>query len=142
MNIEMADSSRIALSAISPATVRSRSDVVRGNFSKLCQLTFCVLPAPSQVFVETFVVAYIPDVSEPQASFHIAVAFVVLIPACVFAFEGDIPEPPRFSVLRKFSSFASFSSSHEAVDRESVHSSIRVRTNYGFCSKFSNVDRC
>ena len=89
-----------------------------------------------------FVAVDIPDVSEPQASVHIAFVFVVLIPACVLVFEVDIPGPPRFFVLPKICSFANSSSSAEVVDKESVDGSTGVRTNYGCCSNLSNVDLC
>ena len=84
----------------------------------------------------------IADVSEPQASAGIAVASVVLIPACVVVFEVYIPGPPKPFVLPSFCSFANPSSSVEAVDKESVGSSSCVHTNYGCGSKFSNRDLC
>ena len=87
-----------------------------------------------------FVVVDIADVSEPQASVDIAVVFVVLLPASVAVLEVDIPGRPRFFVLPKTCSFANSSSSVEVVDEESVDSSTGVRTNYGCCSNFSNVD--
>ena len=78
----------------------------------------------------------IADVSEPQVSAGIAVAFVVLIPACVLVFGVGIPGPPRSFVLPSFCSFANSSSSAEVVDKESVDSSSCVRTNDGWRSKF------
>jgi hypothetical protein len=89
-----------------------------------------------------FVAVDIADVSEPQASADIAVVFVVLIPACVIVVEVHIPGPPRFFVLPKIFLFANSSSSAEVVDKESVHGSTGVRTNYGCCSNLSNVDLC
>ena len=89
-----------------------------------------------------FVAEDIADVSEPQASDDIPGVFVVLIPACVLAFEVHIPERPRFFVLPKICSFANSSSSVEVVGKESVDGSTGVRTNYGFCSNLSNVDLC
>ena len=99
-----------------------------------------LLPVEPEVSELVFVAVDIADVSGPQASVDIAVVFVVLIPACVLVFEVDIPGPPRFFVLPKICSFANSSSSVEIVDKESVHSSTGVRTNYGCGSKLSNVD--
>ena len=80
------------------------------------------------------------DVSEPQVSVDIAVVFVALIPAFVVAIEVDIPGFPRIFVHHKICSFANLSSSVEIVDKESVHSSTGVHSNYGFCSILSNLD--
>ena len=101
-----------------------------------------VVAVDPEVSELVFVVVDIAYVSEPQASVDIAVVFVVLIPACVLVFEVDIPGPPRFFVLPKICSFANSSSSVEIVDKESVHSSTGVHTNYGYCSNLSNVDLC
>ena len=87
-----------------------------------------------------FVAVDIPDVFEPQAFVDIVVVFVVLIPACVLVFEVDSPVHPRFFVLPKIFSFANSSSSVEIVDKESVHSSTGVHTNYDSGSNLSNVD--
>ena len=87
-----------------------------------------------------FVAFDIPYVSEPQVSVDIAVVFVVSVPACVQVFEVDILGPPRSFVLHKIFSFANSSSSAEIVDKESVHSSTGVHTNYDSGSTLSNVD--
>ncbi len=87
-----------------------------------------------------FVAVDIPYVSEPQAFVDIAVVFVVLIPACVLVFEVDSPVHPRFFALPRIFSFANSSSSVEIVDKESVHSSTGVHTNYDSGSNLSNVD--
>ena len=111
----------------------------------ICQPTSYVLPDLLQAFLETFVVvfvaAYIADVSEPRASGDIPVVSVVLTPACVLAFEVDIAGRPRFFVLPKICFFANPASSGEVGHKESFDSSTGVRTNCGFCSNLSNVDR-
>ncbi len=99
-----------------------------------------VVAVEPEVSELAFVAVDIADVSEPQASVDIPVVFVVLIPACVLAFEVHIPERPRFFVLPKICSFANSSSSDEVVHKEFVDSPSGVRTNYGFCSNLSNVD--
>jgi hypothetical protein len=104
------------------------------------EVVFVAVVADPAVAELVFVAVDIAYVSGPQASVGIAVVFVVLIPACVLVFEADIPGPPRSFVLHKIFSFANSSSSAEIVDKESVHSSTGVRTNYGCGSKFSNVD--
>ena len=87
-----------------------------------------------------FVAVHIADVSEPQASVDIAVAFVALIPASLVAIELDIPGFPRFFAPHKICSFANFPSSVEIVDKEFVHNSIGVHSNYGLCSILSSLD--
>jgi hypothetical protein len=79
-------------------------------------------------------------VSEPQASFYIAVAFVVLVPVSVVVVEVDSSGRPKFLVFPNVDHFSSPSSSVEVVGEESVHSSIGARTNYGLCSILSNPD--
>ena len=127
-----------------------RSNYGGQHFKTSRHPTFCVPPALLEVLFVA-VVAVEPEVSglvavdiacvaEPQAVVHIAVVFVVLIPACVLVFEVDIPGRPRSFVLPKISSFANSSSSGEIVHKESVHNSSCVRTSYGCGSKFSNVD--
>ena len=101
-----------------------------------------VVAVEPEVSELVFVAEDIADVSEPQASVDIPVVFVVSTPACVLVFEVDIPGRPRFFVLPKICSFANSSSSVGVVDKESVDSSTRVHTNYGFCSILSNVGLC
>ena len=54
-------------------------------------------------------------VSEPQASVHIAVAFVVLVPASVVVVEVDSSGRPKFFAFPNVWSFPNFSSPFEVV---------------------------
>jgi hypothetical protein len=56
-----------------------------------------------------------PDVSEPQASGYIAVAFAVLIPVSVVAAEVDSSGRPKFFAFPNICSFPNCSSSVEVV---------------------------
>ncbi len=91
---------------------------------------------PGVVFVAVLPVA---DVAEPQAHADIAVAFAVLPPVSVVAFEVDSSGRPRFLAFPNVDPFPSSSSSVEVVDEESVRSSTGARTNYGLCSILSNL---
>ena len=65
---------------------------------------------PEVVFVVDF------DVSEPQASVDIAVAFVVLVPVSVVVVGVDSSGRPKFLAFPNVDHFASPSSSVEVVD--------------------------
>jgi hypothetical protein len=84
--------------------------------------------------------AAVADVAEHRASVGIDLVYDVLVPVSVFAVEGDSSGRPRFSVFPNIDYYSSPSSVYEVAGEESVHSSIGVRTNYGFCSSFSNLD--
>ena len=95
---------------------------------------------PDVVFVAVAFAALVSlaDVAEPQASVDIALAFDVLAPAPVVATDLDSSGRPRFLSFPNGDYAASSSSSVGVVGEESVHSSIGVRTNHGFCSILSN----
>ena len=67
---------------------------------------------PGVVFVA---LALASDVAVPQASFDIALAFDVLVPVFVVAFEDDIPGRPTFLAFPNVDHYASSSSSVEVV---------------------------
>lgn len=79
------------------------------------------------------------SVAEPEASFDIAAASVVLVPASVVA-EVESSGRPRFLAFPNVDYFASSSNSAELAGWESVHSSNGARTNYGLGSTLSNLD--
>jgi hypothetical protein len=85
-------------------------------------------------------VVSVADISEPQASVDIAVAFVVLVPVSVVVAVVDSPGRPTSVASPNAYSFPSPSSSVELVGEESVHSPTGARTNYGLCSILSNLD--
>jgi len=85
-------------------------------------------------------VVSVADVSEPQVSVDIAVAFVVLAPVSGVVGEVDSPGRPKFVVSPNTSSVPSPSSSVELDGEVFVGSSIGARTNYGLCSTLSNLD--
>jgi hypothetical protein len=82
----------------------------------------------------------VADVSEPQASVDIAVAFDFSVPVSVVEVEVDSSGRSRFFAFPNIDYYSSSSSSVEVVGEESVHSAIGVRTNYGLCSTLSNLD--
>jgi len=92
---------------------------------------------PWIVFVALVSVA---DISEPRASFDIALAFDVLFPVSLFAVVVDSSGRPKFFPFPNIDYYASFSSSAEAVGEESVHGPIGVRTNHGLYSIPSTPD--
>ena len=79
------------------------------------------------------------EVSEPQASVDIAVAFDVLVPVSAVAVEVDSSGCPRSPAFPNADYYASSSSSVEVLGKESVHSSTGARTNYALCSTLSNL---
>ena len=102
-----------------------------------------VVFAAAELSPEVVVLVVEPEVvfvSEPQASVYIAVAFVVSVPVSVVVVEADSPGRPKFLSFPNIDHFASLSSSAEIVGKESVHSSIGARTNYGLCSILSSLD--
>ncbi len=60
-------------------------------------------------------VVFVADVSEPQASVDIAVAFAVLVPVSVFVVEVYSSEHPKFLAFPNVDHFASSSNSVEVV---------------------------
>ena len=83
-------------------------------------------------------VVSVADVSEPQASVDIALAFVVLVPVSDVVVEVDSSGRPKFLAFPNVDHYATSSSSVEVVGKESVHSSTGDRTNSGLCNILSN----
>jgi hypothetical protein len=95
-----------------------------------------VVVAAAAVFVA---LASAPGVAEPQAYVHTRIAFHVLLPASVTPVEVYNPGHPRSLAFPSVDYHASFSSSVEVVDKESVHSATGVRTNDGLYSILSTL---
>ncbi len=124
-------------------------DAVSGVAEPVVDVVAVVVVEPEVVFVVDLevsepgvvFVAFVPvaDVAEPQAHADIAVAFAVLLPVSVVAFEVDSSGRPKFLAFVNVDHFLSSSSSVEGVDEESVRSSTGARTNYGLCSTLSNL---
>jgi hypothetical protein len=95
---------------------------------------------PEVVYVAVVLVAVVSvlDVGEPQASVDTRAAFDVLVPVSGVAVEVDSPGRPRCLAFPSVDCHASPSSSVQVVGKESVHSSMGVRTNDAPCSIFSN----
>ena len=103
------------------------------------ELSFEVVVLVSEPGVVFVAVVFVADVAEPQASFDIAVASVVLVPVSVVVVEACSSGHPKFLAFPNVDPFAKCSSSVEVVDQESVHSSIGAHANYDLCSILSNL---
>jgi len=94
----------------------------------------------SELVVAFVALVSVADVSEPQASVDIAVAFDFLVPVSVVLVGVDSSGRSRFFAFPNIDYYSSSSSSVEVVGEESVHSPNGVRTNYGLCSILSSPD--
>ena len=107
--------------------------------SVAAELSFEVVVLVSEPGVVFVAVVFEADVAEPQASFDIAVASVVLVPVSVVVVEACSSGHPKFPAFPNVDPFSKCSSSVEVVDQESVHSSIGAHANYDLCSILSNL---